>query len=74
MAKATAKMDTQARGYSKGKGGAMAKPGMRKACFGCVSTEHIIKDCPKNTNVQRVEEDIPEILFIGNVQNKGALE
>ena len=61
------------KGYGKGKGGD-GKGGMRKACFGCGSTEHIIKDCPKNTNVQRVEEDTPEILFIGNVQNKGALE
>ena len=60
------------KGYSKGKGG---KGGMRKACFGCGSAEHVITDCPKNTNVQRVEEDIPEILFIGNVQNKeGSLE
>ena len=47
---------------------------MRKAWFGCGSTEHVIKNCPKNTNVQQVEEDVPEILFIGNVQNKEALE
>ena len=59
--------------YGKGKGGD-GKGGMRKACFGCGSTEHIIKNCPKNTNVQQVEEDVPEILFIGNVQNKEALE
>ena len=59
--------------YGKGKGGD-GKGGMRKACFGCGSTEHVIKHCPKNTNVQQVEEDVPEILFIGNVQNKEALE
>ena len=59
--------------YGKGKGGD-GKGGMRKACFGCGSTEHVIKNCPKNTNVQQVEEDVPEILFIGNVQNKEALE
>ena len=58
--------------YGKGTGGG-GKGGMRKACFGCGSTEHVIKDCPKNTNVQQVEEDVPEILFIGNVQNKEAL-
>ena len=27
----------------------------------------------RRTNVQQVEEDVPEILFIGNVQNKEAL-
>ena len=59
--------------YGKGKGGD-GKGGMRKACFGCGSTEHVINNCPKNTNVQQVEEDVPEILFIGNVQNKEALE
>ena len=40
----------------------------------CGSTEHVVEDCPRNTNVQQVEEDVPEILFIGNVQNKEALE
>ena len=43
--------------YGKGKGGD-GKGGMRKACFGCGSTEHVIKNCPKNTNVQQVEEDV----------------
>ena len=45
-----------------------------KACFWCGSTEHVIKDGSKDTNVQQVEEDVPEILLIGNVQNKEALE
>ena len=44
---------------------------MRNACFRSRSLEHVIKDCQKNTNVQRVEEDKPDILFIGNGQNKG---
>ena len=59
--------------YGKGKGGD-GKGGMQRACFGCGSTDHFLRDCPKNSNVQQVEEDTTEILFIGNVQNKGAQE
>ena len=43
---------------------------MQKACFGCGSTEHLLKDCPKNPQIQNVEDEAPEVLFIGNVQNR----
>ena len=47
MAKVMARMDSQARqAYGKGKGGD-GKGGMRKACFGCGSTEHVIKKLPE---------------------------
>ena len=63
--------------YSKGSGkdgyygkGEQGKAWMQKACFGCGSTEHLLKDCPKNPKIQNVEDEAPEVLFIGNVQNR----
>ena len=58
--------------YGKGKG-EYGKGGMtsQRACFGCGSTEHILKDCPKNPNkVNQVTEEPEEILFIGNVKEE----
>jgi hypothetical protein len=53
----------QGKGYP-GKGGAV----MPRACFGCGSTEHILKDCPKNPmKVQQVSEQ-EDILFIGQIR------
>ena len=58
-------------GIFKGKGGDQAQWGVRKACFTCGSTEHLARDCPKNANrVQAVDDETPEVLFIGNVQRK----
>ena len=63
--------------YSKGSGkdgyygkGEQGKAWMQKACFGCGSTEHLLKDCPENPKIQNVEDEAPEVLFIGNVQNR----
>ena len=56
--------------YSKGaKGGVTPMP---RACFGCGSTSHLLKDCPSKVThkVQEVrddEEDV-EILFIGHTE------
>jgi hypothetical protein len=66
----------QGKGYGKdvwyagkgdfGKGGAA----MPRACFGCGSTEHILRDCPKNpAKVQQVTEQ-EDVLFIGNVKGE----
>jgi hypothetical protein len=53
--------------YGKGKGD--GKAGMPRACFGCGSTDHVLRDCPKNpARVQQVEEE--EVLFIGNVREE----
>ena len=57
-AKVTARTDTQARGAAK-EGEAIARAACGRLVLGVG---------------QRVEEDIPEILFIGNVQNNGTLE
>ena len=60
-------------GYHKGDGkggaGVWSTP-MVKACFGCGSTAHLVRDCP-NKATQHVQEvrgemDEPEVLFIGN--------
>ena len=59
--------NTNLRNYGKGEQG---KAWMQKACFGCGSTEHLLKDCPKNPKIQNVEDEAPEVLFIGNVQNR----
>ena len=73
VAKVTARMDTQARSTAKERE-AMARAACGRLALGVGLRSISSKDCPKSTNVQRVEEDIPEILFIGNVQDKGALE
>ena len=45
--------------------------GMKRACFVCGSTDHLMKDCPNNTaKIQQVEEADSEILFIGQVQDR----
>jgi hypothetical protein len=73
--------DGSYKGYGKGYGkdiwgkgkGDFGKGGvpMQRACFGCGSTEHILKDCPKNPmKVQQVTEQPEEILFIGNVRDE----
>jgi hypothetical protein len=54
--------------YGKGKG-EFGKGGGAplRACFGCGSTDHLLKDCPKAPGkVQQVVQE-EEILFIGNV-------
>ena len=52
--------------YNKGSG----KGAMQRACFGCGAFDHVIKDCPKNPRIQQVEEETPEVLFIGNVKGE----
>ena len=54
--------------HTKGSG----KGGMPRACFGCGSLEHLMRDCPDNPRVQQVEEE-PETLFIGNVREEWKL-
>ena len=54
----------------KGKGKGFGRDGGYGKGYG----KDVIKTCPKDTNVQQVEEDVPEILFISSVQNKEALE
>jgi hypothetical protein len=59
-------------GWYKGKGdfGKGSAP-MPRACFGRGSTEHILKDCPKNPmKVQQVTEQEEQALFIGNVRDE----
>ena len=51
----------------------MARAACGRLALGVGLRSIAIKDCPKNTNVLRVEEDIPEILFIGN-HCQGAVE
>ena len=52
--------------YKTGKGG--WAPPMVKACFGCGSTAHLMRDCPnkEGQRVQQVETDGPEVLYIGH--------
>ena len=72
-------------GIGKGKGGWFGKgqyggkgteAPMKRACFLCGSTDHIMRDCPRNAaRVQQVEEeDSPEVHFIGNVQGRPDVE
>ena len=59
-------------GWYKGKGDySKGGPVTQRACFGCGSTEHLLRDCPKNpAKVQQVmQEEQEEILFIGNVRD-----
>ena len=58
------------KGYDKGNGKGYGKGGMPRACFGCGSTEHLMRDCPRNPKIQSVEDETPEVLFIGNVQKQ----
>lgn len=62
------------KGYDKGNGKGYGKGGMPRACFGCGSTEHLMRDCPRNTKIQSVEDETPEVLFIGNVQKQNEEE
>ena len=66
------------KGEGKGAKGGWA-PQMPKACFGCGSTTHLMRDCPNNPNkmdrqVQEVREEgnEPEILFIGHLESEKA--
>ena len=74
MAKVMVKDGYAGKAYGKGKLTSMGRAACGRPVLGVGYTEHVIKNCPKNTIVQQVEEDVPEILFIGNVQNKEALE
>ena len=58
--------------YGKGIGKDGGKGGMPRACFGCGSTEHLLKDCPKRGGaIQSVKQEEPEeVLFIGNVREE----
>jgi hypothetical protein len=58
-----------------GKGG-WTNP-MPRACFGCGSTAHMLRDCPNNKTAHDIHEvsgDEPEVLFIGQtvVQDRQA--
>ena len=48
--------------------------GMKRACFICGSTDHLMRDCPQNTQstakIQQIEEEDSEILFISQVQDR----
>ncbi len=38
-----------------------------RACFGCGSAEHILRDCPNRARqVHKVTSEEPELLFIGH--------
>ena len=58
--------------YGKGKGEFGKGIGAQtRACFGCGSTEHLLRDCPKNPGkVNQVVQEQEEILFIGNVRDE----
>ena len=51
--------------YGKGKGGD-GKGGMRKACFGCGSTENVVKDCPKNIEAFEGRKKMPTKVTLGD--------
>jgi hypothetical protein len=71
-AKGNGKNDYKGGYYNKGygKGYDTGKGNMQRACFGCGALDHVIKDCPKNPRIQQVEEEVPEVLFIGNVKGE----
>ena len=72
-AKGYGKSDIGKGGYyykGNGKGNDTGKGGVQRACFGCGALDHVIKDCPKNPRIQQVEEEVPEVLFIGNVKGE----
>jgi hypothetical protein len=58
--------------YTKGSGKDGGKGGMMRACFGCGSTDHLLKDCPKRGGaIQSIEQQEPEeVFFIGNVRQE----
>ena len=59
--------------YGKGFGKDGGKGGMPRTCFGCGSTEYLLRDCPKRGgSIQSVRQEEPEeVMFIGNVRKHG---
>jgi hypothetical protein len=43
--------------------------GMTRATTWCGALDHVIKGCPKNPRIQQVEDETPEVHFIGNVKD-----
>ena len=52
--------------YHKGEQG---KGGMQRACFGCGSAEHLLKDCPKKPQIRNVVDEAPRCSLSGACRN-----